>query len=166
MDMADPEVQDFIALLEKEFNAAVKTLKEQHKGKKIKEASIPYTLLEGDDEGKVRVSFKCRARIEPKDKDPFDFKPALFDAKLKPINSNIGGGSTLKVAFEAIPYYTALVGAGITLRLKAVQVLDLKEYSGASGASYGFDEEDGYAREEEYPEYPPEDDEVDGSADF
>ena len=166
MDITDSDSQNFIELLDKQYAAAVKTIKEQNKGKKIKEASKPYTMLD-DDEGKVRVSFKCKARIEPKDKEPFDFKPALFDAKRNPINSNIGGGSTLKVAFEAIPYYTALVGAGVTLRLKAVQVLDLKEYSGASASSFGFDEEDGYTGSEDINEDTPEEtDEVDGSADF
>ena len=49
----------------------------------------------------------------------------------------------MKVAFEPIPYVMASTKkVGVSLRLKAVQVIDLVEY-GNSAASV-FDEEDGY----------------------
>jgi hypothetical protein len=76
----------------------------------------------------------------------------LFDAKGKPLSKDIkiGGGSKMKVSYEILPYYTAIAGAGISLRLKAVQVIDLVEYSsGGSGESYGFGKEDGYEATEE-----------------
>jgi len=50
----------------------------------------------------------------------------------------------VKVAFQLNPFYTAQIGAGIGLRLKAVQVIDLIEPQGGSASSYGFGEEDGY----------------------
>lgn len=73
--------------------------------------------------------------------------PKLFDSKNKefPKDEDIWGGSTLRIAFNAIPYYTAMAGAGISLRLKAVQVIELVSGGGGgNGASYGFGEEDGY----------------------
>ena len=67
-----------------------------------------------------------------------------FKFKLKPIEGgvNIGNGSTVKVAFEPIPYMMAATkSVGVSLRLKAVQVIDLVEYATSSSI---FDEEDGY----------------------
>lgn len=37
-----------------------------------------------------------------------------------------------------------MAGAGISLRLKAVQVINLVAGGGGTGESYGFGEEDGY----------------------
>jgi hypothetical protein len=55
----------------------------------------------------------------------------------------IGNGSRVKVAFEPFPYIMqSTKKVGVSLRLKAVQVIDLVEY-GNSAASV-FDEEDGY----------------------
>jgi len=51
-------------------------------------------------------------------------------------------GTTGRVSFEACPFYQPAIGAGITLRLKAVQILDLVE-SGGSANSFGFQEETG-----------------------
>ena len=42
----------------------------------------------------------------------------------------------------------AAIGAGITLRLRAVQIICLVE-SGGTAESFGFDEEEGYAADAE-----------------
>ena len=70
----------------------------------------------------------------------------MFDAKGKPITTPplVAGGSQIKVSFEPWPYYTSLVGAGVTLRAKAVQIVKLVEYTSGSSNAYGFNEEDGY----------------------
>ena len=76
--------------------------------------------------------------------------PALYDAKGKPITSdvNVGNGSTIKVAFEPVPYTMASTKqVSLSLRMKAVQIIDLQEFegSGASAKTYGFgEEENGY----------------------
>ena len=55
----------------------------------------------------------------------------------------VGNGSVIKVAVEPVTYVMASTKqVGVSLRLKAVQVIDLVE-SGASAESI-FDEEDGY----------------------
>ena len=55
----------------------------------------------------------------------------------------VGNGSKVKVAFEPIPYVMpSTKKAGVSLRLKAVQVIDLVEYG--NSATSVFDEEDGY----------------------
>ena len=63
-----------------------------------------------------------------------------------------------------IPYYTAMAGAGVSLRLKAVQITKLVEGGAGAGAKgHGFDEiKDGYVA----PQEPMEVDEVQEASDF
>ena len=141
---------EITTFLDEQHEAAVAAAKKDNPGKKIKEGDVPYSV--NDETGKVTVRFKLKAKVHPKNGESFDQRPALFDAKGKPLGKDvkIGGGSKIKVSYEVLPYYTAIAGAGISLRLKAVQVIDLVEYSsGGSGESYGFGKEDGYEATEE-----------------
>lgn len=120
------------------------------KAKSIKAATDkPYKAVtddEGNDTGEIRFNFKMAAKVTSRTTgQSWEQKPDLFDAKGKVlINPKIGGGSKVKVAFELYPFYTALIGAGVSLRLRAVQVIDLVEYNSRSAAGYGFEDEDGY----------------------
>ncbi|CAB4150153.1 single-stranded DNA-binding protein [uncultured Caudovirales phage] len=141
--------QDIVTFLDEQFAVSVAKAKKENPGKKIKEGDVPYSV--NDDTGAVTVRFKLKAKVTPKMGDPFEQRPALFDAKGKPIGADIkiGGGSKVKVAYELVPYYTAIAGAGISLRLKAVQVINLVEFSGgASSEAYGFGQEEGYEAED------------------
>lgn len=134
----------FTTLINREFEAAVAKAKEQNEGKKIKSADLPITENE---DGSITLKFKLNAKVTPKNGEPFEQRPALFDAKGTPLglDTKIGGGTKMKIAFECAPFYTALIGAGISLRLKAAQVIELVEYSGGGdGSAYGFGKEDGY----------------------
>lgn len=148
LEIPGDAAQDIVTFLDEQHEAAQVKAKKDNPGKKIKEGSCPYEV--DDDSGKVTVSFKLKAKVTPKNGDPFEQRPALFDAKGKPMqDAKIGGGSKVKVAYELVPYYTAIAGAGVSLRLKAVQVIDLVEFSGgASADAYGFGEEDGYEAED------------------
>jgi hypothetical protein len=148
LEVPADKAQDIVTFLDEQFALSVAKAKKENPGKRIKEADLPYTVNE--DTGTVAVSFKLKAKVTPKNGDPFEQRPAVFDAKGKPLKDvNVGGGSTVKVAYEVLHFYTAIVGAGISLRLKACQVLDLKEFSGGAGAdAYGFGEEDGYEAED------------------
>jgi len=53
----------------------------------------------------------------------------------------------MKVSAELIPYYTAMAGAGVSLRLRAVQITKLVEGGSGNAKGYGFGEEDGYKLE-------------------
>ena len=57
---------------------------------------------------------------------------------------SIWGGSVLRISADLIPFYVAAVGAGVSLRLKAVQIIDLKTGGGAGAESYGFEATKGY----------------------
>ena len=141
---------EITTFLDEQLEASIAAAKKENPSKKIKEGDAPYSVNE--ETGKVTLRFKLKAKVHPKNGESFDQSPALFDAKGKPLSKDIkiGGGSKMKVSYEILPYYTAIAGAGISLRLKAVQVIDLVEYSsGGSGESYGFGKEDGYEATEE-----------------
>lgn len=138
-----------IDFLTEQHDAAVSNAKKENSGKRVKEGELPF--IENDD-GTVTFKFKLKAKVIPKNGNQFEQKPILFDAKGKPLvgEPKVGGGSTIKVCYEVVPYYTAIAGAGVSLRLKAVQIIELKEYSGGGNAeSYGFCEEEGFAADED-----------------
>lgn len=144
VDQADTIMQ----FLDEQMAASEATAKKANPGKKIKVADAPYKVDE--DNGNVEINFKLKAKVNMQNGESFDQKPALFDAKGKPLNDvNVGGGSKVKVSYECVPFFTALIGAGISLRLRAVQVIDLVEFSGGAAAgAYGFEEEDGFEAED------------------
>jgi len=113
----------------------------------IKSGNPPYTDVydeQGNETGEVEFNFKQKAVIKTR-RGTMEKKPAVFDAKGKPIveEVDVGNGSTVKVAYEAIPYYTAIAGAGVSLRLTAVQLVSLVQGAGGLG-SFKFEEEEGY----------------------
>ncbi|WP_079211876.1 hypothetical protein [Brucella pituitosa] len=103
--------------------------------------------------GDVEFKFKRKASGTRKDGKKWEAKPDLFDAKGRKLGKGveIWGGSTLKVAFEASPYFVSGQGsAGLSLRLQASQVIDLVSNGQRDASGYGFEAEEGY-------EYDPED---------
>ena len=110
------------------------------KGKKVKDAPKPYT----EESDFVFFKFKMKASgVNRKTQEKFSQRPTLFDAKKNPISADtsIWGGSIMKVAYQAVPYFTPMLGAGVSLRLKAVQVIKLVQ--GKSDNNI-FKEEDGF----------------------
>lgn len=137
-------IQEFLDEMQEK---SIEKAKQENKGK-IKEADAPYSF--DDDSGDLLVNFKLRASGTTRDGKEFTQAPALFDAKGNPFEGEeIWGGSKIKVSFEVVPFYTKLIGAGITLRLKAAQIIELRQGGGASAENYGFGEEEGYESEDE-----------------
>lgn len=133
-------VEDF--LQEKAEEALEQMKADNPKVKNMKQADLPYEV--DDETGDVLVNFKLRAVGKTRDGEVFTQSPMLFDKKGKPFDGEqIWGGSTLKVSFEVIPFYTKLIGAGITLRLKAAQVVELVAGGAAGAGDYGFGSEAG-----------------------
>ncbi len=103
---------------------------------------------EGEETGMVEFRFKMKAKVKSKkDNSVIEFSPKLFDAKGQPIDPKavlIYGGSTIKVNFTPNPYYVASSkGAGVSLQLNAVQVLELVS-AGGDASFFGFETEDGF----------------------
>ena len=147
-DVQGREIADVQTFLDDMMLKALEKAKAENKGR-IKEGDPPYII--DDETGDLLVNFKLKAVVRTKEGSTFSQKPALFDAKGKPITpESIWGGSKIKVSFEVVPYYTKIAGAGVTLRLRAAQVLELVTGgSGGSAESYGFGEEEGYEADDE-----------------
>ena len=110
-----------------------------NKGKTVKSAPKPYK----EESGNVFFKFKMKASgVNKKTQEKFTQRPQLLDSKKNPIapNTSIWGGSIMKIAYEPFPYFTPMLGAGISLRLKAVQVIKLVE----GKSNNVFKEEDGF----------------------
>jgi len=91
--------------------------------KKINKAPLPYAVRDEE----IVFNFKLRASGKRKsDNKPFTQKPSIVNADLSQFDETqkIWGGSKLQITFE--PYsWNMPVGIGCTLRMKAVQVLEL-----------------------------------------
>ena len=68
--------------------------------------------------------------------NPIKQQPVLTDTKGNRMRAQVGGGSQLRIAYQAIPFSQGQ--GGVTLRMKAVRVLDLVEYT----AGVKWDQED------------------------
>jgi hypothetical protein len=135
--------------IEDAHRANVKAVAAKNKGKKIKEVDRPYkpeTNDDGEETGATEFTFKMKAESKMEDGTVIKRKPALFDAKLKklPADTKVGGGTVGKVSYQLYPFYTAGLGAGVSLRLLAAQIIDLKTFGERDGKGYGFGEEEGY----------------------
>lgn len=100
---------------------------------------------DGNETGNLKFKFKLKASGQTRDGRDYSQKPAVVDAKRKPMTEEVavGNGSTIKVAFEPIPYVMASTKqVGVSLRMKAVQIIDLVEYGGSAASV--FDEVDGF----------------------
>tara|TARA_R100000808_G_C2071985_1_gene99134 strand:- start:22 stop:678 length:657 start_codon:yes stop_codon:yes gene_type:complete len=139
LSLKDTQAQELIKVIKQYQLKAVAEAKEKTNKKTIKEHAPPYKK---DEEGNVIFKFKMKASgTNGKTGDTFKQRPALFDNELKPISPDITiwGGSILRVSYQPFPWYTPALGAGVSLRLKSVQVKDLVEGGGQSAEANGFD---------------------------
>jgi hypothetical protein len=136
------------------YSKALQTETDKEKLKQLKKAGVPVMADKpyyvDEEDGTIEFSFKMAAGGKnSKTQELFQQAPALFDAKLKPIDptsARIGGGSEIIVSYELTTFATA-IGAGASLRMKGVQVLKLVEW-GRDAKAMGFSsEDDGYEAE-------------------
>lgn len=112
--------------------------------KSKKFASKPYykaTDADGNETGEIEFKFKQKAIINTK-KGEMKMQPKVFDCKGKPLveQQMVGNGSRIKIAFEPFGYDVASIGIGASLRLKAVQIVDIVN---SDTGGFGFGEEEG-----------------------
>ena len=139
LKVAKSDATEMLKLYNSAIEDALKLAEQNHKGKGIKNAPKPFT----EEDNYVFFKFKMKATgVNQKTKEKFSQRPQLFDAKKNPIplSTIIWGGSKMRVAYNLVPYFTPMLGAGVTARLKAVQVIELVE----GKDSNLFDKEDGY----------------------
>lgn len=148
--LIDPRDADPVATaLDDLLNRHKESLKAQAPTTKFKLADLPWVYEEVDGTPYLIVKAKMKASGIDRDGRRWTSFPALFDAKGTAVKDretlrSMWSGTVGRVSFEAQPFYQAAIGAGITLRLKAVQIISLVE-SGGSAEGYGFGEEDGWS---------------------
>ena len=150
--IASAEAKPLIEKINGEVTKAVAMAKEKSKGKNIKTANKPFEeeYEKGKPTGNIIFKFKAKAKIIMKNGDVIDNKVPIFDSKGSVMTNQVWSGSQMKASADMIPYYTAMAGAGVSLRLKAVQITKLVEGSGATSSSHGFSEvKDGYVAPED-----------------
>lgn len=126
--------------------------------KKLGDITInePFSVIYDDEteeptgEVEMKVSMKAGGTIKkgPRAGKTWSRKPALFDAKGKPMLKapDIWGGTVGKVSFNFLEdgYFIPGTGAcGISFQLEAVQIIDLVSGGQRKASDYGFDEEEG-----------------------
>lgn len=97
--------------------------------------------------GNVIFKFKSKASGLNAKKERWTRKVPLFNASgvLLKNPPNIWGGTEGIVAYSVNPYFIAGQGmAGISLRLEAVQVLELVSEGSKSASGFGFGKQEGY----------------------
>lgn len=151
--LSEKDAQPLMNMIDQEIDKSCKLAQEKHKGKKLKLSDPPY-FEEVDDEGNSTgnfiFKFKTKANITTKDGTVIPNRVAIFDSSGKPmVNANVWSGSEMKVSAELIPYYTAMAGAGVSMRLRAVMITKLIEGGSDNAKGYGFEEEaNGYVAPE------------------
>ena len=144
------------ALLQERIDTAKVPAKKGEARKKLADlelAPMPVKAVldeDGNETDFVEIRFKANAEFKGKDGEVVQTVIRLVDAKKAPIDpkkTNIGGGSVIRVSAVMSPYYMESTNkAGVSFRMNAVQVVELKTYGGGDD---GFDEEEGYQAAEE-----------------
>ncbi len=133
----------FAARIDAAMDQAVKDAKDEaEEGKEIKRADRPYVL---NDEGVYLFHFKVKHRNQTREGKEYFRRPVLFDSQGQRCDdAKIGGGSQLRVSYEPFLFNSQpLIGAGVSLRLFAVQVLSLIEWGERSAEGYGLENVEG-----------------------
>lgn len=145
-EKASPMCEKLEAIVQEKFKEVVKTKPALKNTLSTQDVCQPvYDRETGDATGNMEFKFKLKAKVQTKDGRTYEQEPVVLDSKKKPLGKDmlIGNGSRVKVAFEPIPYVMqSTKKVGVSLRLKAVQVIDLVEYG--NSATSVFDEEDGF----------------------
>lgn len=131
-------IQRLSAMLD-EFKAQT----EKEKNKKVGTMDFFEETPEGDS---FQFKFKQKRVLRRKDGSTLEVKIPVFDSCGGAVsaNSKMGTGSTVKICYSPLPYYNAVTkSVGLSLRLVAVQVLNLVSYEGGGAKSFGFSEEEG-----------------------
>lgn len=137
------------ALVTKLKEIRTEQFKKYGKGTKVAELPcLPYEIVdketgEATPDAEGRYIFKTKASAYIENGKP-KFKPALYNAKCKPINNiSIGEGTVAKLAVT-LSGYSVAGKTGVSAKLGAVQIIDLVEFSGGAFSANTFDEEEGF----------------------
>lgn len=143
--------EDLAARAEKKLEETLKRAKTDAKfkaslkGKAPKAADLPFYE---DDEGNYVFTFKSKASFVSKkpgsEGETINRTIPVWQGSKRLKADEIpkfGEGSTVKVSYQVADFFTAAVGAGVTLRLEAVKLIKAVEYTGGGSNPFGDDED-------------------------
>lgn len=144
LDPNDPATSAFVdrleALRDKAYEEAKETL--GAKGNQLKTRDI-YNI---DDNGQYVFKFSLKG-VDSRRAAGKQADIQVVDSMKRPVTDKtlVGNGSVIRVASFVYPYYMAMSKEiGLSMMWTKMQIIDLVEYSGASGGGSDFDEEDGF----------------------
>lgn len=114
---------------------------------KVNHAAVPPYIVDQDDQNSLHLKFKAKAIIRTKDGSEINKSPKIYDTKKNEITEpiGIGAGSIVKVAFRPYLWAVAALGAGCSLQLEMVQIINLVVSNYFNDGPPPFDaESDGY----------------------
>ena len=93
----------------------------------------------GEETGNVLFRFKLKANVQPREGEAFSQSPIVVTADTgERVEAPVYSGSIIRVRGQIVPYTSAAAGiVGITLRMKAVQVIELVT-AGSGEATSGY----------------------------
>lgn len=106
----------------------------------------PHLDKEGNETDLVIVKTKMTASGTTKAGKSWSRKPVIFDSLARPVKLKQDPwlGTTAKVSFAPLPFLMDATGMyGLSLRLEAVQIIQLVSGDSQNAEDYGFDEEEG-----------------------
>jgi len=142
---SDPKAVEFIERITKATDEHVAKVKAEDPKKSKWGTSYPFTQEqndEGQDTGNWIVKASQAAKVTTKDEKVLTFSVAVFDANAKPVDPvpAIYGGSEIKMSGDMVPFAMGSTKQiGISLRLRAVQILKLVTGRNADASDFGFE---------------------------
>lgn len=154
--MSAKDAAPMMKMIDKMMDDMTASVAAEQRGRAPKRGDPPYRPFreeDGSESGDIVFNFKMKAVSRYKDRVD-NRAPAIFDAAGKPmvLNGPVGGGSKMRVAYSASAYFVPAIGVGVSLRLEAVQILELvKRFDRNDAATYGFETVETQVSEDSFP---------------
>lgn len=108
----------------------------------------PHNQYKALKDGGVEFKFKLINKVKKKDGTDFEQRPKILNpdktvAEKQPVYS----GSKMKIAFQAVSWANPMQGVGVTLRLKAVQLIEVVSEKPKSNGDTKSDYDYGFGKE-------------------
>ena len=138
--LSDEDAKPIIKLYEETLKA-----RQEKENTDKRSAHNQYKVLK---DGGIEFKFKLKNKVTMRDGTDFEQRPKILNAdKTVAEEQPVYSGSKMKIAFQAVSWHNNLQGVGVTLRMKAVQLIEVvsekpnKSSESKSDYDYGFSTE-------------------------
>lgn len=139
--LSDNDAKPFVKVYEETLKA-----RQKKENTDKRSAHNQYKVLK---DGGIEFKFKLKQKVTMRDGTDFEQRPKILNAdKTVAEEQPVYSGSKMKIAFQAVSWHNNLQGVGVSLRLKAVQLIEVVSEKPKSNGDkkssdydYGFGEE-------------------------